>query len=1186
MYTIKYGSNWLHNPTSEQAILSSASLTFGENSFSYCDFEIQAAHPLYNTIKEKDYTHPVRIYEDDTLLFSGYIDSISKDFSLVKTCKCVTELAYLQDSVVRPYSTMKNNIGSNVANTFEDYFVWLIQQHNKQVEDKKRFTIGINEGDFFEYYNNYYVSSLDYPSTWDEIEEKIIDNAGAYIRIRYEGNTRYIDLLYQWLDANKQTIELGKNLLDLTVDYDSENLATCVIPTGASLSETGYYYDNGYFKTKDTKAQAQEDTIHGLAEIKQYYYKSRDTYLPVVTSSGLTLRYFKKTEIDNRGHYDPVKDTNKKPDPHSVYCTRRVYPNGSSDYHVCSDLADFNFYERQAKYTEVAETTETHYGRTLYYRKNVKINGEINYIYNSVTLDKDTPIEFYGQKINESQGQYWKVPIKSTIFEKEYNYFVLSGYETKDGKKEPKYTKVEGISILCLFKLEEDFIVTYDAHAHPLSKRYYYQSGDSNTYSEVNTTVGEPLTIYIQVKEEDKDNSFVPINNKVLDKGNIYCVRYKDLAGIISYQTLDGISDLNIYEYDELKNKGELPLTIEGELEIVERDGFTIEKDMIKCTEAVAKYGIIQKHLDFSDLVSKADLYRYGVKALKQMISPRETLQVKAIDMHFINPSNKSIRVGEYVRCTSKMHDIDQYLLCSAIDMDLVDPRYTTYTLGTTYDTLTGESNQRMKDLNATINTTYKTVAAISSNAQQQATEANTSASRASTAAAEAITTASKASSVATVAQGTAIAAASQANTANQVAEVAKQQADKAISASNAVKNEVDDYKRIMGTLDSNLEYSYNLRFEKDPYYAPYVYKMHNDSDEAETVDSSPTLYSNKFKILPIGGNGVLYSSCCEITEITPPSGITMTVHHISNNHLEIHDSDFNTVYSSEQTYYNDEVTMSLKSINYDIPYSESFTVKGICHFVDCSAGYDKVDKWSVIDIPFVVESKAEYAIVKNEDDIEFIEVSNEASDDPTKDYTDINKSVDTTGNIREIMDQVEIIVRNEIAKYLPLTGGQLSGDLVVNGSTNVTDKVTANTVTAKQVNADTIIVGNHSSGIGSMKTVYSTVGSLPSGTYTSIASITLTTGYWIIFGNTRFAAKSGSRVCGNIADKAGAATPVVTLMAAPSATSVTVIRPTKVKAAETTYYFNIYHNGGSTITKRDDYNSALNDGLTAIRIA
>lgn len=1174
MYKIKYGDNWLHNPTSEKAILTSASLTFGENSFSYCDFEMHSSHPLYSKIEEKDYIHPVRIYEDDVLLFSGYIDSITKDFSLVKSCKCVTELSYLQDSVVRPYSTLKNSIGTNAPSTFEDYFTWLIKQHNSQVESTKRFNIGINEGEFFEYYNNYFVSSLDYPTTWDEIEEKIIDNAGAYIRIRYEGTTRYIDLLYQWLDANKQTIELGKNLLDLTVEYNSEDLATCVIPTGASLGETGYYYDNGYFETTDTKAQAQEDTLLGMAEVKQYYYKSRDTYMPVTTSSGLYLRYYKRVEKDNTVEYSPVENTSKKPDPNESYCTRSKNVSAKNNYYICHDLSNFNFYEKISKYIEVTASTETHYGRTLYYRKTVKINGETNYVYNSVNLDKGTPIKFYGQNINDSQGQYWEVPIKSTIFDKEYNYFVLSGYEEKDGQKEPKYTKVEGISILCLFSLEDKYIVTTDTYVQPLSKKYFYQSGDSNTYSEINTTIGEPLTIYIQVKEEDKDNSFVPIKNKTLDKGNIYCIRYKDPSGNIAYQTLDDISDLSIYEYDELKNKSELPLTIEGELEILESNGFTINKDMIVCESAVSKYGYIIKHLDFSDITNKSDLYKYGIKALKKMISPRETLEVKAIDMHFINPSNKSIRVGEYVRCTTKMHDIDQYLLCSAIDMDLVDPKNTSYTLGTSFDTLTGESNQRMKDLNATINTTYKTVAAIGQ-------QANVNASKANTIAGEAASVASKASSVATVAQGAASIANVTAINAVTQAEEAKQQAEKAISASTIIKNEVDDYKRIMGTVDTTLEYSYNLRFEKDPYYAPYVYKIQNDSDEAETKDSSPTLYSNKFKILPIGGNGVLYSSCCEIIEITSPSGITMTVHHISNNHLEIHDNDFNVIYSSEQTYYNDEVTMSLNSINYDIPYSESFTVKGICHFVDCSAGYDNIDKWSVIDIPFVVESKAEYAIVKNEDDIEFIEVSNEASDDPTKDYTDINKSVDTTGNIREIMDQVEIIVRNEIAKYLPLTGGTLSGGLKVSG-----DIASTNTIEASSVKAKSLVLNNHTTPVGSLKAAYSTVGKFVTNKFTTIASITLDAGIWIVVGTTRLNVGTGVRVCANISPNQSSTAAVIATNGVPTETTITVPRILEIKNNNTALYFNVYHNKGSDVTKRTDYNSSMSDGIIAVRIA
>ena len=101
-----------------------------------------------------------------------------------------------------------------------------------------------------------------------------------------------------------------------------------------------------------------------------------------------------------------------------------------------------------------------------------------------------------------------------------------------------------------------------------------------------------------------------------------------------------------------------------------------------------------------------------------------ELPEIKAVDMHFVNPDIKPIKIGEYVRVRSTPHNLDSYFLCREISLDLNNPENSTYILGSTYDTLTGEQNKRAKELNSKLNKQYDSAYAISAEAKESAIKA------------------------------------------------------------------------------------------------------------------------------------------------------------------------------------------------------------------------------------------------------------------------------------------------------------------------------------------------------------------------------------------------------------------------------------------------------------------------------
>lgn len=464
MYIVKYGKEYLHDQNVDDCLLVDLSLDAEENTCGYCDFTIYSSHPMYDKLKERDADNPITVYDGDILLFTGFIYELGKEFYLDGKVKCKGELDYLSESIVRPYSTLQNGYGSQPPTSVTGYFEWLISQHNDQVKDNKRFTVGINQGASLDPNNYIYRESTKYPTTWKEIGEKLLDDLGGYLRIRHEGDTRYIDYLSEWTDTNTQILDFGKNLTDYTQTDDSESIATFIVPLGARMSDTGYSYNDGYYQTTD-KAMSSE---------KEYYTKS---------------------------------------------------DNG--------------------------------------------------------------------------------------------------------------YTKVS------------DDVTSFEA-------------------------------------------------------------------------------GITYYEYFELFDESKLSLTITG-LEDKEYDieGYRKSGDIIYCESAVQKYGWIGVTYENTDITTKEQLISKSIIALKELISPKRTIEIKAIDMHLVNPELKHIRIGEYVRVRSKPHNLDSYFLCTSIDLDLNNPENSTYTLGTTFDTLTGQQNKRIKLLNATINQTYEQAEKLTEKEKQNAQSAN-----------------------------------------------------------------------------------------------------------------------------------------------------------------------------------------------------------------------------------------------------------------------------------------------------------------------------------------------------------------------------------------------------------------------------------------------------------------------------
>lgn len=287
MHVVEYGKERLHDPRAG-LFLPLAEVEIELNAAGTFTFEIYNDHPLYDKIKKRNTSKPVRVWQDDTLLFFGDIVSIETTFNLGRKVECRGALGWLNDSIVRPYSTRSEEQGDDAPPAVDKYFEWLIEQHNGQVESKKSFTVGKNEGNLLDSDNYIIVSSYEYPNTGEEIKEKILESLGGYVTFREEGGKRIIDLVADFDKVNAQVIDFGVNLLDFVKTETVESMATFVIPLGAKLSETDYDYDDGHFVTSDTKP----------VEKKEYFVRKYDKCKAMTAfTDGVTYYEKKKAEF-------------------------------------------------------------------------------------------------------------------------------------------------------------------------------------------------------------------------------------------------------------------------------------------------------------------------------------------------------------------------------------------------------------------------------------------------------------------------------------------------------------------------------------------------------------------------------------------------------------------------------------------------------------------------------------------------------------------------------------------------------------------------------------------------------------------------------------------------------------------------------------------------------------------------
>ena len=294
MYQLTYDSKILFDPYMQSTAITDAKYTGKSNSVSYLDFTIAPNHPLYNTI-EKD-KGLVEFYSDNVLKFRGKINEIEIDDYGYKIVSCNSVLQYLNHTRVRSYSTVPGDADLTAPTSVAGYFQWLIDQHNLHVKDvSERFEVGVNQGSALDK-NDYILRSNDsYPTTLDEINDKVLDNLGGYLFVEYKDDRNILNLYVDVHSTNSQIIDFGSNILSISYKENDDELYTVVIPRGGTpekkegdtkdpkpidiknLPDNTFDTDSDIVKSGDCVYSISATKRYGYRE---YYYSNNDILDP------------------------------------------------------------------------------------------------------------------------------------------------------------------------------------------------------------------------------------------------------------------------------------------------------------------------------------------------------------------------------------------------------------------------------------------------------------------------------------------------------------------------------------------------------------------------------------------------------------------------------------------------------------------------------------------------------------------------------------------------------------------------------------------------------------------------------------------------------------------------------------------------------------------------------------------
>ena len=264
MYQILCDDYILHDPFIDELKVIGAKCSLEVNKTGSLTFQIPPTHPYYDKIKK--HTSQIKLYQDDRVLCWGRVLNDEITFDNIKNIECEGELSYLLDSIQRG---KEYHLEGGTENVIETYLKDIVAIHNSQVDDGKKFSVGVvNITDP----NNYLYKISNYENTLTTLTDKLLNTYGGYLQVRHSNGVRYLDYVSELTNSCNQIIEFGKNIIDMNRYIKGEDVYTALIPLGASNENTTNNEET--YEKRLTISSLADSTDGNIKKVNDYIYNT------------------------------------------------------------------------------------------------------------------------------------------------------------------------------------------------------------------------------------------------------------------------------------------------------------------------------------------------------------------------------------------------------------------------------------------------------------------------------------------------------------------------------------------------------------------------------------------------------------------------------------------------------------------------------------------------------------------------------------------------------------------------------------------------------------------------------------------------------------------------------------------------------------------------------------------------
>ena len=327
MYKIIIDGNYIFDDATnlEEYKLIKPKLTLAVNQAGSLSFKLPPSNRGYD--EEGVLNKQVLVLKNGDALWYGRVMTESVDIWGNRDIYCEGELSFLNDTH-QPQGRWQNM-------SIEGFLTQLINVHNSHVAANKQFRVGnvtVTDPDLSPESTIYRFTNWE--TTWDCIQDKLLDRFGGYLQVRYVNNVRYLDYLAAIPTVGGQNITFGKNLLDFTRNFDANDIKTVIVPFGAALDEEAVEGLTAYLDVKSVNGGSPY--VYNQSAVDEFGWVEEVVHWDDVTQPANLLRnaqnYLQDVQYEKMIIDLNAFDLNRiDPDIPSLECGELVYVQ--SDVH-------------------------------------------------------------------------------------------------------------------------------------------------------------------------------------------------------------------------------------------------------------------------------------------------------------------------------------------------------------------------------------------------------------------------------------------------------------------------------------------------------------------------------------------------------------------------------------------------------------------------------------------------------------------------------------------------------------------------------------------------------------------------------------------------------------------------------------------------------------------------------------